>query len=283
MPDEDIVRSCVEQKVLNGYGPNPSCAVCHGAGVVHPLLDNGEPDYTRVISCQAPGCLESQKQAFSHTEAYIKAKGISKCASFDDFQPVLGTTDVLQAFRAIAFDKTAPPLLIVYGTSGNGKTHLCEATATELLKRGVDCRLWAVADLVSRLKESISDNSTEQMMSGLKKLPALILDDWGQNRGSAWELQKLEEIVVARERAGVSSITHIIVERTFIAYLHFAGISTAVPLLCAAHPLMLATFIAPYQIRHAGVFSQAPIRRRGTNHLDALVGQLAHRPAVLVV
>ena len=43
-------------------------------------------------------------------------------------------------------------------------------------------------------------------MSGLKKLPALILDDWGQNYGSPWESQKLEEIVVARDRAGLITL-----------------------------------------------------------------------------
>ena len=206
MPDEAVVRSCAEQKAKYGYAPNPGCEVCHGAGAVHPLLGNGKPDYSRVVQCQAPGCIESQKKAGLASGAYLKAKGVTRLATFDTFKPVLGTTAVLQAFRAIAFDKNAPPLLIVYGTYGSGKTHLCEATASELLKRGVDCRLWAVADLVGRLKESISENTTESMVGGLKRLPALILDDWGQNLGSIWETQKLEEIVIAREREGLITI-----------------------------------------------------------------------------
>lgn len=206
MPDEDIVRNCAETKERQGFAPNPGCVICHGAGAVHPLLDNDKPDYSRVVPCQAVGCIESQRKAYAHTEAYMKGKGITKFASFHELKPVLGFTEVLQAFKAIAFDKNAPPLLIVYGTHGNGKTHLCEATAAELLKRGVDCRLWAVADLVSHLKESIADNTTERMMRGLKRIPALILDDWGQNLGSAWEIQKLEEIVIARERLRLITI-----------------------------------------------------------------------------
>ena len=206
MADEALIKMCAEEKARNGYAPNPACPACRGSGMIHPHQEDGRVDYTRVINCQAEGCMESQKKAYMETEAYKKAKGIAKFASFHDFKPVLGTTAILQAFKAIAFDENAPPLLIVYGGTGNGKTHLCEATTTELLKRGVDCRLWSVADLVSQLKESISDNTTEQMISGLKKLPALILDDWGQNLGSIWELQKLEEIVVAREREGFITI-----------------------------------------------------------------------------
>ncbi len=97
-------------------------------------------------------------------------------------------------------------MLLIYGTPGNGKTHLCDATIVELLKRGIDCRLWTVSDLVSKLKESIPENTTELMISKLKMLPALILDEWGQNYGSDWEVQKLEEIVIARDREGLITI-----------------------------------------------------------------------------
>lgn len=206
MVDQNIITSCEEQKAKNGYAPNPYCAVCHGFGHVHPLLPNGKPDYSQTINCQAKGCIADQKRIYQSTEPYIKGKGVSKFNSFDNFKPVLGAESTLEAFKDIAFNPDAPPLLLVYGTTGNGKTHLCEATVTELLRRGVDCRLWAVADLVSTLKESIPENTTELLINKLKKLPALMLDEWGQNYGSQWEEQKLEEIVIARERAGLITI-----------------------------------------------------------------------------
>ena len=60
--------------------------------------------------------------------------------------------------------------------------------------------------MVGRLHQSIPENTTEQIMAGLKAIPALIMDEWGQNYGSEWEEQKLEEIVIARERAGLITI-----------------------------------------------------------------------------
>jgi len=206
MPDEDTIRDCEEMKVSYGYSPNPLCPMCGGAGYVHPLLLDGKPEYSRAISCNAKGCIEDQKRQYQATEPFIKEKGVTKFNTFENFKPVLGVETTLDAFKDIAFNPNAPPLLLVYGNPGNGKTHLCEATVTELLKRGVDCRLWAVADLVSKLKESIPENTTELLMSRLKGLPALILDEWGQNYGSDWEVQKLEEIVIAREREGLITI-----------------------------------------------------------------------------
>ncbi len=206
MTDQDIITGCEEQKAKFGYASNPHCAVCRGLGSVHPILPEGKTDYSQVINCQAQGCIVDQKSIYESTEAYIRGKGVSKFNTFDSFKPVLGAEDTLDAFKDIAFNPDAPPLLIVYGTTGNGKTHLCEATVIELLKRGVDCRLWAVSELLSNLKESISQNTTELLIGRLKKLPALILDEWGQNYGSEWEEQKLEEIVIARDREGLVTI-----------------------------------------------------------------------------
>ena len=206
MVDQDIIDSCEKERASRGYAPNPYCVVCHGQGFVHPRLLEGKVDYSRTINCPAEGCFDDQRKAYKSTEPYIKEKGVSKFSRFDDFNPVLGAESTVEAFKDIALNPSAPPLLLVYGTTGNGKTHLVEATVTELLNRGVDCRLWAVADLVSKLKESIPENTTELLMDKLKKLPALILDDWGQNYGSLWEEQKLEEIVIARERQGLLTI-----------------------------------------------------------------------------
>lgn len=175
-------------------------------GYVYPLKADGKPDYSRVIACRAEGCEADQRRIFGLSEAYLRQKGATKFHTFETFKPVLGAEKALEAFRDIAFNPEAPPLLLVYGITGNGKTHLCEATLTELLKRGIECRMVAVADLISELKQSIPGNTTEGLISQLKTIPALILDEWGQNYRSDWEEQKIEEIIVARERAGLITI-----------------------------------------------------------------------------
>lgn len=204
--DQDIIKGCEESKARNGYAPNPACPVCHGFGLVHPLLSDGKPNYAEIVSCSAKGCITDNWRTYQSTTAYAKELGVSKFNKFDTFKTVLGVETTLAAFRDIAFNAQAPPLLFVYGTTGNGKTHLCEATITELLRRGINCRLWVVSDMVSKLKESIPENTTELLIRSLKQLPALIMDEWGQNYGSEWEEQRLEEIVLARERAGLITI-----------------------------------------------------------------------------
>ena len=47
---------------------------------------------------------------------------------------------------------------------------------------------------------SMADNSLELKIRFLKTIPALILDDYGVNYGSEWELSKIDEIFTARFR-----------------------------------------------------------------------------------
>lgn len=111
MIDPEVIKSCAEQKAEVGYAPNPYCAVCHGAGYVHPRLPDRKPDYSQVISCRVKGCIEEQRRAYQATEAYAKEKGVSKFSTFAEFKPVLGAEATLAAFMDIAFKKEAPPFL----------------------------------------------------------------------------------------------------------------------------------------------------------------------------
>lgn len=119
------------------YAPNPDCRVCHGAGFVHPLLGDGRVDYSNVIGCKAKGCIVEKRLAYQATEAYAREKGVSKFSTFEEFRPVLGANETLEAFRDIAFNEGASPLLFVYGTTGNGK---CLARGTKVVMAAGELR-----------------------------------------------------------------------------------------------------------------------------------------------
>lgn len=184
------------------YRPNPNCKVCKGVGKFHPRDNGGMPLYSELVSCTAPGCLEESFQTFLRGDSQLKIKGISsKKQTFETFdRQVKGVREAVNSFYELAHGKTNLPFLLVYGTTGNGKTHLCQATTIVLNKRGIGTQLYTVADLMAQLKVSIPNNTTEKEIKLLKEYPGLILDDLGVEYGSAWELSKLEEVIDARYR-----------------------------------------------------------------------------------
>lgn len=78
------------------------------------------------------------------------------------------------------------PGLYLYGHYQKGKTYTLGAIANELSKRGVEVIIAYYPDLVRELKSRIGNNTVEEMISKLKSIEILMLDDIGGESQSAW-------------------------------------------------------------------------------------------------
>jgi DNA replication protein DnaC len=96
--------------------------------------------------------------------------------------------------------------LLIYGGTGNGKTHCCNALAARLVQRGKPVKLWAVADLFARLRKSVGTNTLEDEIEILKGERFLILDDWAPEYASKFEIARMEEVVDYRYRQGLYTV-----------------------------------------------------------------------------
>jgi DNA replication protein DnaC len=128
-----------------------------------------------------------------------------KPQTFENFEQVEGARKVFEAFYLVAHS-LKPPFLLCYGGLGNGKTHLCRATAKVLNSKGIWARYITMSDLMAMLKDSIPENKTSEVVQGLSEQPALIIDDWGVEYGTDWELSKLEDIIDKRYDAELLTI-----------------------------------------------------------------------------
>ena len=174
---------------------------------MHPRLPSGEVDYSRVIQCPAKDCIKDSYAAYQRGEGYLKTIGVSaKGQTFDSFVLADGTKEIYSAFKELATGEAGYLMLLGYGGVGNGKTHLCNALTVELNHRGIDARLFTVADMIRQLKESISSHTTEALISQLKAVPALVLDDFQVEYKSLWEMQQIEEIIDARYREALITV-----------------------------------------------------------------------------
>jgi len=119
--------------------------------------------------------------------------------TFKKFKLVPGTERALAAFKAVL---NGPEyMLLCYGGVGNGKTHLCEAAAIELYKRGKFCRVMKMPEMLSTLRRAINNPEMdyEGILGNYCYAERLIVDDIGAG-GSDSEFgdRILETIVVAR-------------------------------------------------------------------------------------
>jgi DNA replication protein DnaC len=94
--------------------------------------------------------------------------------------------------------------LFLYGVPGNGKTLLASAFLTEiiLLTRKAGLFINLSRGYFQRLRNTYDDDpaseTAENVFNRLTRVPYLVLDDLGVERGSAWEVEWLYNLIDAR-------------------------------------------------------------------------------------
>ena len=189
------------------YRPNPHCPQCRGVGFLHPRRPDGTPDHTKVIPCDADGCLLDSLWAMKTGAPSLRHHGVTEPdQTFETFQKLPGTLEAFNHAKALADGSASFVWLLVYGGTGCGKTHLCNALACALIERGAKAKVIAAADLFAELRAGIGDNTIEERIRKYKHHPFLILDDWGVEYGTEWEEAKLDEIMTSRYATGKRTV-----------------------------------------------------------------------------
>ncbi len=191
--------SSAEEEDSSGTG----CPVCRGAGFVHPMLDSGKPDFSRVVACR---CLRNAVNEARHSllERYSNLGSLNRL-TFDNLTPrgrsgYAASQDRFEAayHAAEEFAREPKGWLVLVGPSGCGKTHLAAAIANEYIKRGKPAFFITAADLLDHLRSAFSPGSEatyDQLFDQIRNTPLLILDDLGVQSSTHWAKEKMEQLL----------------------------------------------------------------------------------------
>lgn len=159
-----------------------------------------------------PLCRVAQGWKTERTSAYSSSAGKSKTQAFENFKC---DTPALKTLRNIVFEFASNPhnWLVVHGTPGNGKTHLCAAAYNEIMKRGNDCIFVSMPDLIASLK-SLFDEATRnaehetysQRLKIFQQVDVLVIDDLGAERQTEWTDGVLFELLDYRYRNQLATL-----------------------------------------------------------------------------
>lgn len=205
-------------------GESETCSLCKGACFVHPVLDSGRPDFSRVVPCGCTkGGLRRKKAEF--LERYSNLGALSQL-TFDNLSPKGRTvrpvsqehfSQIYQAARAYADDPRG--WLVLSGPGGSGKTHLACAVANQRLGSGQPVFYICAADLLDHLRSAFSpasETTYDELFEQVKNVPLLVLDDLALAGATAWAREKLEQLLNHRFNARLATVitTDTPIERT---------------------------------------------------------------------
>ena len=182
---------------------DPQCPYCGGLGLLRLDVPIGHPDFGKiqVCTCRSQQIGQQARQRlfeFSHLEELSHL-------TFDNFNPRgrVGlwphqAESLERAYnQARQYARSLNGWLLIQGKYGCGKTHLAAAIANFTVSLGVPTLFITVPDLLDSLRYTFSDPGTtfEERFEEIRRVPLLILDDFGTQNATAWAQEKLFQIL----------------------------------------------------------------------------------------
>jgi DNA replication protein DnaC len=200
-------------------GAGEICPICKGAGFVHPALDSGQADFSRVVPCRCSKG-ELRKKKTEYLEKYSNLGSLSQL-TFDNLSPKGRITrhserseesqehfaQIYQAAKAFADNPQG--WLVFLGPSGSGKTHLACAIANHRLSLGEPVFYIGTADLLDHLRSAFSptsDTTYDELFEQVKNVPLLVLDDLTPGSATTWSKEKLEQLLQHRFNTRLATV-----------------------------------------------------------------------------
>jgi DNA replication protein DnaC len=197
-----------------GSGEAVVCPVCKGAGFVHPALDSGQVDFSRVVPCRCSKG-ELRRKKTEYLEKYSNLGTLSQL-TFDTLSSkgkagggISGEHFARIYEAARAFADNPKGWLVLLGASGSGKTHLACAIANHRLSLGEPVFYITAADLLDHLRSAFSPTSEttyDELFERVKNVPLLVLDDLTLGSATAWAKEKLEQLLHHRFNAALPTV-----------------------------------------------------------------------------
>jgi DNA replication protein DnaC len=195
-------------------GAGEICPICKGAGFVHPALDSGKVDFSRVVPCRCSKG-ELRREKTEYLEKYSNLGSLSQL-TFDNLSPKGKTasaisqehfTQVYQAAKAFADNPQG--WLVFLGHSGSGKTHLACAIANHRISLREPVFYIGTADLLDHLRSAFSPTSDityDELFEQVKNVSLLVLDDLTLGSATTWAKEKLEQLLQHRFNTRLATV-----------------------------------------------------------------------------
>lgn len=187
--------------------PEPKCKLCKDSGIVHPVRE-GVVDYSATEACECKRD-DIRKRRSDNLMKYCQLPRMTEGKIFETFEDRgSGSVQAKEFALRLSRGDNSVIFLTLMSSSGKGKTHLAIATCREMISRGYPARYAYVPDLLDDIRESyrkdeVTGQSFSQLLTVLREVPLLALDDLGTEKKSEWACEQLQKIVDHRARSAM--------------------------------------------------------------------------------
>jgi primosomal protein DnaI len=197
--NEEVTTSMLERSLVKLYEyieQSVGCSECESLERCKNMIQGYHPHLViqgKMIDIQYDRCprkiaYDERKKHESLIQSLYMPREILQ-ASMREFHRDQQRVNVIQAARQF-LDQYEPGKkvqgLYLYGPFGVGKTYLLGAIANALANKRVSCMLVYLPEFLREMKSSIQDNTLNEKIDAVKRVPVLMLDDIGAESMSSF-------------------------------------------------------------------------------------------------
>jgi DNA replication protein DnaC len=174
---------------------------CEGLEYISFHFPVQHPDFGKYARCLC--ALESQST--SKKEILMKASNLHDRKMFEDYDLKLNP-NCKAGYDAVKdwVNDESTSILMLYGQTGVGKTHLAVASGWAKIGLGKPVLFYTATELIRELQSAVSKGNLDQLINNVKSAQNLILDDLGREYTSGWTTAIFHEIIDYRYNKHVS-------------------------------------------------------------------------------
>ena len=157
--------------------------------------ETGTPTQVKYLS----GLLgnEMERRSVARVSRMVRSAGFPSIKSIDDYDfsnvsfPQLMGEDEVRSLSFIGKKRT----LVLYGICGSGKTMLATCLGLRACNEGYKVKFMTITHLVAKLTKAQEEGYLERLLTELRALDLLILDEWGYCQISREASQLLFQVI----------------------------------------------------------------------------------------
>jgi DNA replication protein DnaC len=177
--------------------PQYKCSICRDFGFVHPLKEDGQPDYTQIVDCDCVKAVRAKMRLDSMVR-WCELPEATVHMTFENYKVSPKVKEVYTAALEMAEGKPEKPFLTMMGKSDLGKTHLLVAICRRRLAQGKPARYVYVPILLEELRSGFrggGDGTYEERWQMFLTVQLLALDDLGTENPTPWVQEHLDTLI----------------------------------------------------------------------------------------
>lgn len=205
----------ISERAIEPLPDDAQCSVCKYFDIQHPdvrrILSARDPDGRQKLLYQAQcKCLLASDKAkrdddLRRMQANMPPPSPLGPRTFLRFERRTGAESALEAAQRFAL-LAGPPVLLLVGQTGTGKSHLLEAIGQYVLHETAhSVRYDTGTGLLDRLRTSFLDGSEMsmvEMMAWYQRRKVLLIDDLGREKATDFAVERLTALIDERMRQG---------------------------------------------------------------------------------